>query len=458
MPIIDVHAHVFNADDLPIKGFLKAQGWPKWIALLIDKVLQLAADNQQLSAMVDADAIDESDELSDEDVQALVMHIIETTPEIQAALQEEVDRDLKQSDADATAVLDGFGPIKGVFSNLKRIKDANDLVKWVLLLTKSQRKISKRLVKTYETIDLFVPMMMDMDKWVDDDAPNSQSHQVLLLENVIDSTPGKIHPFVAYDPRRAIEEGVEATLARIDDAVGNRGFIGVKLYPPMGYRASNNAEAVPPLTDPEKYDDALKALFRLCNDKGIPITAHCTPAGAEVEPGVSGKNANPDFWRETLSEFGDLRLNLAHFGGIENLIKKGRESWAWKIAAMMDEFPNLYADTGHHGVLERKSRRKFFEKLAELFVAHPVLEGRFMFGTDWHMLARLDDHRKFLNVYRRHYVQMVDDDAAVQKFLGGNAMRFLGLVKAGKNAERLARYYAAKNLPKPDWLAAIETS
>ncbi len=79
-----------------------------------------------------------------------------------------------------------------------------------------------------------------------------------------------------------------------------------------------------------------------------------------------------------------------------------------------------------------------------------------MFGTDWHMLARLDDHRKFLNIYRRQYAQMVDDDAAVQKFLGGNAMRFLGLVKGGKNAERLARYYAAKNLPKPDWLVAIE--
>lgn len=456
MPIVDVHAHVFNADDLPIKGFVKARGIPTWIALLIDKVLQHAADSPKLNAMVDVDAIDESDELSDEDIQAFVMHIIETTPEILAALQEAIDHDLEQIGANVPAAPIDSGSTKGIFSNLRRIKDANDLVKWVLLLTKSQRKISKRLVKTYKAIDLFVPMMMDMDKWLNDDTPNSQSRQIQILENVIDSMPGKIHPFVAYDPRRAIEEGVEATLARIDDAIENRGFIGVKLYPPMGYRASNNAAAVPPLTDPEKYDDALKALFRLCNDKGIPITAHCTPAGAEAKPGVSGKNANPSFWRETLSEFGDLRLNLAHFGGIENLIKEGRKSWAWEIGAMMDDFPNLYADTGHHGVLQRTKRRDFFEKLAELFDAHPVLEGRFMFGTDWHMLARLDDHRKFLKIYRRQYAKMIDDDAAVQKFLGSNAMRFLGLVKGGANAERLVRYYAAKSLPKPDWLAAIE--
>jgi predicted TIM-barrel fold metal-dependent hydrolase len=458
MPIVDVHAHVFNADDLPIKGFIKAQNWPTWIALLVDKILQDAADNRRLSAMVDADAMDESDALSDEDVQALVMHTIETTPEILAALQEEIDRGLAEIGPSPAATLSGFGSLRGAFSIGERLKDANDLVKWVLLLTKSQKKISKRLVKTYEAIDLFVPMMMDMDKWVDDNAPNSQSHQIALLENVIHSLPGKIHPFVAYDPRRAIEAGVEGTLERIEDAIENRGFLGVKLYPPMGYRASNNAEAVPPLTDPGDYDNALRELFDLCSNKEIPITAHCTPAGAEAEPGVSGKNADPSFWHDTLSEFGDLRLNLAHFGGIENLIKKGRASWAWKIGTMMDEFPNLYADTGHHGVLDGKSRRKFFKKLAKLFDAHPVLESRFMFGTDWHMLARLDDHQKFLKIYRGQYEKMVDDEVAVQKFLGGNAMGFLGLVTGGKNAKRLAQYYTAKNLPKPDWLSAIETS
>jgi hypothetical protein len=184
MSIVDVHAHVFNADDLPIKGFIKAQNWPTWIALLVDKILQDAADNRRLSAMVDADAMDESDALSDEDVQALVMHTIETTPEILAALQEEIDRELAEIGPDGAAALSGFGSLRGVFSIFERLKDANDLVKWVLLLTKSQKKISKRLVETYEAIDLFVPMMMDMDKWVDDNAPNSQSHQIALLENV----------------------------------------------------------------------------------------------------------------------------------------------------------------------------------------------------------------------------------------------------------------------------------
>ncbi len=454
MPIVDVHAHVFNIDDLPIKGFIEAHGWPTWIALLVDKVLQGATGSGSLNALADAGSIDELDEQSDEDIEDLILHILDTTPEILAALQLAIDHDLEQTGQGQMANIADPGPLKSVISNFK---NANDLVKWVLLLTKTQKRISRRLVKTYKKIDLFVPMMMDIDGWVDDEAPNSQPHQVAILQNVIDELPGKIHPFIAYDPRRAIKEGVAAALARVDDAIENRGFIGVKLYPPMGYRASNNAEAQPPLVDPEKYDDALRALFSLCVTKGIPITAHCTPKGAEATPGISGQNANPEFWRETLSnsDFSDLHLNLAHFGGIENLIEEGKDSWAWKISAMMKDFANLYADTGHHGVLESDPRDDYFKKLAELFAAYPVLESRFMFGTDWHMLARLDNHRKFLKIYRRHYRRMVDGDTAQQNFLGGNAMRFLGLVKDGRNAQRLATYYATRGLPKPDWLTDI---
>ncbi len=38
--VIDVHAHVFNQEDLPVEGFLEhSVGAPRWVAKLIARVL-----------------------------------------------------------------------------------------------------------------------------------------------------------------------------------------------------------------------------------------------------------------------------------------------------------------------------------------------------------------------------------------------------------------------------------
>jgi len=53
-----------------------------------------------------------------------------------------------------------------------------------------------------------------------------------------------IHPFVAYDPWRGAVDlaagRTDSALTEVQDAILNYGAIGVKLYPPMGYRPSYN--------------------------------------------------------------------------------------------------------------------------------------------------------------------------------------------------------------------------
>jgi hypothetical protein len=39
----------------------------------------------------------------------------------------------------------------------------------------------------------------------------------------------------------------------------------------------------------------------------------------------------------------------------------------------------------------------------------------------------------------------------IDRFLGGNALEFLGLLPGGKNRERLENFYAKKKIAPPKW-------
>ena len=67
------------------------------------------------------------------------------------------------------------------------------------------------------------------------------------------------------------------------DVVENDGFLGVKLYPVMGYYPIGNATLPNPAnidgTTWVQIDKALAELYRVCEEKEIPITA-TRPPGA----------------------------------------------------------------------------------------------------------------------------------------------------------------------------------
>ena len=128
---------------------------------------------------------------------------------------------------------------------------------------------------------------------------------------------GRIMPFYAVDPRAP--DPVES----VKKAIESQGFVGVKLYSPMGYKPIGN--------DDREIKENLKKPYECCckiENNPISITAQCSwSAGCYSnkpmtrDPKIDLKTyyrdmAAPFHWENVLDEFSSLKLNLAHFRGM----------------------------------------------------------------------------------------------------------------------------------------------
>src|SRR5581483_861629 len=141
------------------------------------------------------------------------------------------------------------------------------------------------------------------------------------------------------------------------------GALGVKLYPPMGFRATANAEIEdakfnsPSLIASHdrgigphigsQLDQALNRVYAWCSDKNVPIVAHTNNT---FGPSLDYANrADPHFWKRALQSYPKLRVNMAHFGHFNNAVMKDdvkahvNECWEWVIGDIMHSQPDGYA-------------------------------------------------------------------------------------------------------------------
>lgn len=429
--VIDVHTHLFNADDIPVRGFIKSRNIPDWIAKLLDRLIQKNTPEDRSVSTVGEDR-----ELTDEEIHFLMREIIEEDEELKVLFKTEMECSL------ATDRLPG----------MDQIALAYRYIRWLDLIMKNRQTILERMKKTFNSVQLFTPLMMDMEFWLSDPVPTPMHKQILIYEKMIKRSNGLIHPFVPFDPERErVHHGTEqSSLVLIKDAIENRGFIGVKVYPPMGYRPTGNEALSDRFSHGKEYDEFFDAMFEYCSAKQIPITTHCTNGGAEAYKG-SGVNADPSLWEPILEKYPDLVVNFAHFGGDDEFVRDKQTSWTFKIAEFMQKYENVYADTGHHNlVFDRKIRRKFFNQLLELVKKFPKVTERFMYGSDFHMIVRAEDNKKFMKRYLDAYSDHFNEGNTTL-FMSGNARRFLGLLPGGENRNRLYQFYTRNELELPGW-------
>lgn len=184
---------------------------------------------------------------------------------------------------------------------------AESYLEWARLLTRSNEAITKKMIKEYREVVFFTPLMMDMVHWMGGKqrAPFKQVREMVkVMYKTMKNRPVMVHPFVAFDPERERTSGTSLPL--VIDSIKNKGFIGVKIYPPLGFRATQNSVLVgtpdqvnafirsqhpgtPLQTILDGWDDALDKLYKYCADSGVPITAHSTDGGA----GAYGIHADP---------------------------------------------------------------------------------------------------------------------------------------------------------------------
>lgn len=266
---------------------------------------------------------------------------------------------------------------------------------------------------------IYTPAIVDYDYWLDvapdeNTAPGQCampaparpsfkhsviSEQVMAMSRIAQGQPKghAVFGFVPFDPFRQamnVRDNVRGTaLDVVKDAIENRGFIGVKLYPPMGFRPMDNEGRVDGLgwDAAEDYfgpqvarrasagqlrikfptigefgaalDDALTDLYQYCIRNDVPIMAHCSKS-QESFPRAADC-ANPAHWRALLDKNGDtpqfngLHVNLGHSGGI----------WCMGLRQIDEDYHQ--ADVSNDADGKKRSRANYYGLVGECEALDP---------------------------------------------------------------------------------------
>ncbi len=331
------------------------------------------------------------------------------------------------------------------------------------LAAHSRAAIAATLAETYPTVALFTPSLVDYDAWSEDRAPTPLATQIQIHDAIarlaargrIGRADASFHPFVAYDPRREAEGG--NALALVKQAIDGGGFMGVKIYPPVGFAPLDNVRLRPKQALSPKLDRALRALYGYCDGEEVPITTHASAAN-EYALGVRQLVA-PERWTPALEAAPGLRLNLGHFGHDYGVVGPGSTAgWIHQGAALIERFANVYADLANSPlVYDTAYAARFVTILREVVARYPKVKRRLMYGSDW-WLAKLDpDAPRAAERFRATLAEVLTRDE-VKDVMGRNALRFLGVIdddnrpRSGKAAARLRRFYASTGAALPPWL------
>jgi predicted TIM-barrel fold metal-dependent hydrolase len=367
---------------------------------------------------------------------------------------------LVEAERELTLSQEGAPPGPEALSFIDGFAAARRAVAWAVLLRRSRLDITRRLLSAYPEVELFTPLTVDMAIGLLDTPEVSLQQQLDLQEKIsrlsmlgrlVPGSTAQVHPFVGFDPRSEVRSrkvhDVVSALDVVHLAIEKYGFIGVKLYPPMGFRPIRN-------DDPE-VDAVLEALYTWCEAQDVPITVHCNASNAALPDYLAF--SEPGSWAEVLDKHEGLRLNLGHFGGarVTDDPHDPGSPWPGEIAALASRHAHLYADTGDHRIDDPAISKAYLRRLTTLFspgTATAAMRDRLMYGSDWYMLALLPSWGQFLTAYRGLY-EAAFGKAATGRFMGEAALEFLGFTDAtSSNRGRLMARYEDVGVTTPAWL------
>lgn len=396
---IDIHCHVFNADDLPISGFLDdiyitaAPGIKRYGEEAFVALLRLIMDAQAISADAEAARINgeyapihatSSDQvLSDFSPQANAELLrqrvnaaaaalrgqIETlrsgasnahSVEAAAAIQRNANDRLKllndlasQSPNPAHAISPGTPPppaavAEGAVKSFQEVTSTSELTGalWMAtLMTRPRMELVHRLFALPSTdagdVKILAPAIIDYGYWLDDRANVTPlSKQINVMSAIAAHPPAgrAVHAWVSFCPWRQIVEPEQAML--VQNAVLKQGMLGIKLYPVMGFYPIGNEPAA---ANGEQYPCNLEAIpnfGRKLDDALRDMYQFCSDNDVPILTHCS-HSEYPYLYKcgGSVDNTVDLGLRAApagHWGGWERVLQ---------------EYPKLRINIGHGGGL-----------------------------------------------------------------------------------------------------------
>lgn len=335
-------------------------------------------------------------------------------------------------------------------------------------------------------VDLIVAHLVDYD-WpiaAGCQTRTSLPDQIGVMSNISALTLGRVHCFAPFDPFKqvAFEMGLfpYSPLAMVQDAILNQGFIGVKLYPPMGFMPFGNKsrsisfwkDGILPqsLLTPDlgvRLDKALGRLYEWCVENDAPIMAHTAPSNSPT--GHVDELTSPENWKATIQAFPGLRINFGHFGET-NEVGSGI-CRALEFTRSMDSGPGklAFADSSYFADVVTRPN-ELLPRIRELLrmtsqKGDAALAQRFMYGTDWEMI--IIEGRKtssYLVNFEKLFFQLESDPqlgaegSLSENFFGRNATKYLGLHQGEANRARLMAFHERNGNPRLPLFDKIDRS
>jgi len=374
------------------------------------------------------------------------------------------------------------------------------LIAWLHLFGLSRRDLIAKLRGHYTSTGkqcvLMTPALVDYNAWLKHpERKNRRLTDQVAVMGELARQPGttRVHGFVGFDPIRAILAEVGrnpvgvVSVPPIDphkllrDAITRHGFLGVKLYPPMGFRALHNDDPVMVFpqhvrddvnsdgigdSDLGKLIDAqLSKLYKFCAKNGVPILAHGYNSNQAGQ--CFGWRASPQYWREVIQKFSTaekpLRVCVAHFGRFDahqvnaNCVATGMlpDMWEAIFGTILSEPGSefMFADLSYFAeILDRtegfqQRRAKLRDKLKKYLEKHDPDVKHLCYGSDWVMLGLEKNNERY---HEELGAFLSDDVGLTQKQLNGvffgNAIRFLGLGPDDQGRARLKNFYGSNNI------------
>ncbi len=353
---------------------------------------------------------------------------------LRRANQEDVtDEDQKSLDELWTALKNNLRKTKGGAAFLIKMMSSTDTLSDHLLNKNYQADNAPCLT-------IHIAMDMEPSYWERNDPCSTVppefdyfSEQMKQFAEHTTAARGRLLGLVNFHPQRG-EEGLERCWQALQ-----KGNIGFKLYPPLGFRGDD-------------YDrfPVLKLLYERCQAQGVPIMAHCRTGEVQAWKGT-GRNADPDHWIRVLDDFPGLRFCFAHAGGgrdtyyKEDCEEQKVQGWysdeqQWqedscyprKVMEHCISRPHVYTDMSYlHELIDNEDNERglFVANLLKGVgqgAAYPIFD-KIIYGSDWHMNGLIGRTQKYYETFKDifHDNQFGQDNA--DKFFFRNAVAFLNL-------------------------------
>jgi predicted TIM-barrel fold metal-dependent hydrolase len=327
-------------------------------------------------------------------------------------------------------------------------------------------------------VDLIVAHLVDFDWPIGGGCPTPTplDEQVLVMEQIARLTNGRVHCFAPYDPLKQVAYtlGLASTspLQLVQNAILNHGFIGVKLYPPMGFAPLLNASLGPSFWNVDwlpvglhrsdmgaRLDAALGDLYAWCRANGVPIMAHTSPTNGASPAFKALTKAR--YWKAVRDNFPGIRIDFGHFGDTD-LVKSSQRAVALTKLMTPGQASSgryLYADSSYFvDLLSRpetlQNTLAYLLKLTEN-KGDAALAHRFMYGTDWEMVTiEGPTSEQYLQRFEAIFTKLSNNPVLSNQFFGINAADFFGLRKGELNRNRLDNFFSLS--ANPAWMIKVD--